>query len=105
MRASLAASTVTPGRTAPDGSFTTPAIDACARAAVVIAKRHVRIAIALADLHISRLPSPPLPERRLLICLRRVGVKNGNADNLTMQIQAMLMAMALGVLQEQAVKP
>src|SRR5436190_18882921 len=28
----LAASTVTPGRTAPDASFTTPAIDACAKA-------------------------------------------------------------------------
>jgi hypothetical protein len=30
MSAGLAASTVTPGSTAPDGSFTTPAIDACA---------------------------------------------------------------------------
>src|SRR5262249_51152457 len=80
MRASLAASTVTPGSTAPDESFTTPAIDACARAAVGIAKRHVRNAIARADLHISRLPSPPLPKRRLLICPSPVGVNNGNSE-------------------------
>jgi hypothetical protein len=32
MRTGLAASTVTPGRTAPDASLTTPAIDACAYA-------------------------------------------------------------------------
>src|SRR5262252_2785538 len=62
MRASLAASTVTPGSTAPDESFTTPAIDACARAVVGIAKRHVRNAIARADLHISRLPSTAVTE-------------------------------------------
>src|SRR5687767_13125960 len=34
MSAGLAASTVTPGRTAPDASLTTPAIDACAYAIV-----------------------------------------------------------------------
>src|SRR5215467_4924101 len=34
MRAGLATSTVTPGRTAPDVSFTTPVIDACANASV-----------------------------------------------------------------------
>src|SRR5262245_55611027 len=62
MRASLAASTVTPGSTAPDDSFTTPAIDACARAAAGIAKRHVRNAIDRADLHISRLPSTVVTE-------------------------------------------
>src|SRR5437764_11546303 len=32
IRTGLAASTVTPGRTAPDASFTTPAMDACAYA-------------------------------------------------------------------------
>src|SRR4051812_13980675 len=44
MSAGLAASTVTPGRTAPDGSFTVPAIDACAWAATgarsVIPSKH-----------------------------------------------------------------
>ena len=34
MRAGLAASTVTPGSTAPDESLTVPAITACAKAAV-----------------------------------------------------------------------
>src|SRR5215831_19208256 len=34
MRAGLATSTVTPGSTAPDVSFTTPVIDACANASV-----------------------------------------------------------------------
>src|SRR3990172_12629534 len=36
MRAGLAASTVTPGSTAPDASFTTPAMDPCADAAAGI---------------------------------------------------------------------
>src|SRR5690348_4017671 len=62
MSTSLAASTVTPGSTAPDASLTTPAIDACARAIVGILKRHVRNAIALAGLHISRLPSIAVTE-------------------------------------------
>src|SRR6478735_5674841 len=40
INAGLAASTVTPGRTAPDGSFTTPAMDACAYAAAGTSTRH-----------------------------------------------------------------
>src|SRR5687767_12667677 len=38
--AGLEASTVTPGRIAPDASFTTPAMDACAYAAAGMSTRH-----------------------------------------------------------------
>src|SRR5688572_21586180 len=40
INAGLAASTVTPGRTAPDVSLTTPAMDACAYAAAGSRTRH-----------------------------------------------------------------
>src|ERR1700730_17270894 len=42
MSAGLVASTTTPGRTAPDGSFAVPAITACAKAAVGTITNHAR---------------------------------------------------------------
>src|SRR5262245_40394671 len=44
MSAGLAASTVTPGSTAPDVSFTTPAMDACACAVAGTSSRHAKAA-------------------------------------------------------------
>jgi hypothetical protein len=42
MSTGLAASTVTPGNTAPDASFTVPAIEACANSEAGTTSRHAR---------------------------------------------------------------
>src|SRR5436190_18689512 len=72
MRAGLATSTVTPGRTAPDVSFTTPVIDACANARVGNRTRHAKMPNVLTAL----ITLPPdirgVNANRLLTGVRRM---------------------------------
>jgi hypothetical protein len=61
MSAGLAASTVTPGSAAPDGSVTTPAIPlaaVCAKAAVAPTTIHVMVATITAAILLQRIDVP-----------------------------------------------
>src|SRR5438094_7109004 len=63
MRTSLDASTITPGKTAPDASLTTPAIVLCARAAVGSTRAPSAMKIAAA-IPLLVMPLPPLGRNR-----------------------------------------